>query len=238
MSSFDSLIHNLVIANRILAKEDVVDAYGHVSVRHPDDPGHFLIARSLAPELVGEEDIVESSSTASRCATTAARSISSASSTARSSRRGPTSWRVVHAHAEDVLPFSIAAAPLRPVIHAGSLSAHSAGVGHRRQVRRHQPPGDQHRAGPRPRRMPRRRRVVLMRGHGFAAAGALADRGRAPVRLRAAQRAGADRAIRLGGAIKTRRGRDRARNGGYRPYSPETGAPGNIGRTRPAAATS
>jgi HCOMODA/2-hydroxy-3-carboxy-muconic semialdehyde decarboxylase len=35
-----------VIANRILAREEVVDAYGHVSVRHPDDPGRFLIARS------------------------------------------------------------------------------------------------------------------------------------------------------------------------------------------------
>jgi hypothetical protein len=37
----------------------VVDAYGHVSVRHPDDPHRFLIARSLASELVGPDDIVE-----------------------------------------------------------------------------------------------------------------------------------------------------------------------------------
>ena len=59
MSSFDTLIQDLVIANRILAKEDVVDAYGHVSVRHPDNPRHFLIARSVAPELVTTEDIVE-----------------------------------------------------------------------------------------------------------------------------------------------------------------------------------
>jgi hypothetical protein len=48
-----------VIANRILASEEVVDAYGHVTVRHPDNPKRFLIARSLAPELVGPEDIVE-----------------------------------------------------------------------------------------------------------------------------------------------------------------------------------
>src|ERR1700720_5039472 len=59
MSSLDSLIQDLVIANRILAKEEVVDAYGHVSVRHPDDAKRFLIARSLAPDLVGPEDIVE-----------------------------------------------------------------------------------------------------------------------------------------------------------------------------------
>ena len=55
----DALIQDLVIANRILASEEVVDAYGHVSVRHPDNPNRFLIARSLAPELVGPEDIVD-----------------------------------------------------------------------------------------------------------------------------------------------------------------------------------
>jgi len=52
MSSFDTLIQDLVIANGILAKEDVVDACGQVSVRHPDNPRHFLIARPVAAELV------------------------------------------------------------------------------------------------------------------------------------------------------------------------------------------
>jgi hypothetical protein len=59
MSNADALIQDLVIANRILAREEVVDAYGHVSVRHPDNPNRFLIARSLAPELVGPADIIE-----------------------------------------------------------------------------------------------------------------------------------------------------------------------------------
>ena len=48
MSNLDAVIQDLVIANRILAREEVVDAYGHVSVRHPDNPNRFLIARSLA----------------------------------------------------------------------------------------------------------------------------------------------------------------------------------------------
>ena len=60
MSNLDALIQDLVIANRILAREEVVDAYGHVSVRHPSNPNRFLIARSLAPELVRPEDIVTS----------------------------------------------------------------------------------------------------------------------------------------------------------------------------------
>src|SRR5258706_277170 len=47
------------VATSILAKEDVVDAYGHVSVRNPDNPKHFFLSRSLAPELIEAEDIVE-----------------------------------------------------------------------------------------------------------------------------------------------------------------------------------
>src|ERR1700754_3277196 len=59
MSNLDTLISDLVIANRILAKEDVVDAYGHVSIRNPDNPKSFFISRSLAPEAIEKEDIVE-----------------------------------------------------------------------------------------------------------------------------------------------------------------------------------
>ncbi len=59
MANLDTIIKDLVIANRILAKEDVVDAYGHVSVRNPDNPKTFFISRSLAPELIEKDDIVE-----------------------------------------------------------------------------------------------------------------------------------------------------------------------------------
>ena len=59
MSDLDRIVRELVIANRILANEDVVDAYGHVSLRHPDHPDRYLLARSVAPELVERGDIVE-----------------------------------------------------------------------------------------------------------------------------------------------------------------------------------
>jgi ribulose-5-phosphate 4-epimerase/fuculose-1-phosphate aldolase len=54
-----SLLSDLVLANRILADQDVVDGYGHVSARNPAAPNHFFISRWLAPELVAEDDIVE-----------------------------------------------------------------------------------------------------------------------------------------------------------------------------------
>ena len=122
MSNLDTVIQDLVIANRILAKEDVVDAYGHVSVRHPDDPKRFFLSRSLAPELVERDDIVELGLDGQpvRDETRALyleRFIHAAIFEAR-----PDVNAVVHAHAEDILPFGIAqATPLRPVIHSGSF---------------------------------------------------------------------------------------------------------------------
>ena len=54
-----SLVEDLVAAYRILAGHGVIDAYGHVSVRSDRDPGRYLLSRSLAPERVMPEDIME-----------------------------------------------------------------------------------------------------------------------------------------------------------------------------------
>ena len=59
MRELDSLLNELVIANRILSHENIVDAYGHVSVRHPENPSRFLLARSLSPDLVERDNIME-----------------------------------------------------------------------------------------------------------------------------------------------------------------------------------
>ena len=59
MAHLDALIEDLVAANRILANENVVDAFGHVSVRHPEDAGRYLLSRAKSPELVESEDIME-----------------------------------------------------------------------------------------------------------------------------------------------------------------------------------
>src|SRR3981081_3646951 len=110
MSSLDALIQDLVIADRILAREDVVDAYGHVSVRHPDHPHRFLIARSLAPALVAPPAIVELDLAGPASAAQPVRDegqklyldrfIPAAIFRARADVMA-----VVHAHAEDTLPF-------------------------------------------------------------------------------------------------------------------------------------
>jgi HCOMODA/2-hydroxy-3-carboxy-muconic semialdehyde decarboxylase len=126
MKEIERVKNDLVIANRILAREKVADAYGHVSVRNPDNPHTFFIARSLAPELVTPEDIVELDMEGNPVGSDnrplyLERFIHGGIYEAR-----PDITAVIHAHAEDVLPFGIAnGTQLRPVIHSGSfIGAH------------------------------------------------------------------------------------------------------------------
>lgn len=110
--------HDLVIANRILAYHGVVDAYGHVSVRHPGDPARHLLSRSLSPGIVTPGDIVEFTHDGRPVGPETRplyleRFIHGAVYAVR-----PDVMAVLHAHAEDVLPFTITPVPFRPVIQA------------------------------------------------------------------------------------------------------------------------
>jgi HCOMODA/2-hydroxy-3-carboxy-muconic semialdehyde decarboxylase len=49
----------LSLANRMVANEGIIDAFGHVSMRHPDNPNRYLLSRSRAPELVTPDDFIE-----------------------------------------------------------------------------------------------------------------------------------------------------------------------------------
>lgn len=120
MSQLDDLLRDLVVANRILAHEEVVDAYGHISVRHPDNPKRFFMSRSLAPELVERHDLIEFDEMGEpvndKRPPYLERFIHAAIFEAR-----PDVVTVVHAHAEDTLPFGLVATPLVPMIHSASF---------------------------------------------------------------------------------------------------------------------
>jgi len=120
MKTLDRAVTDLVIANRILAHEGIVDGYGHVSFRHPQDPNRFLLSRSRSPELVTAEDIMEFTLDGrpvgdDRRPPYLERFIHGGIYEAR-----PDVAAVVHSHAESVLPFGIAPQPLVPVIHSAS----------------------------------------------------------------------------------------------------------------------
>jgi ribulose-5-phosphate 4-epimerase/fuculose-1-phosphate aldolase len=225
MSSLDALIQDLVIANRILAREDVVDAYGHVSVRHPDNPHRFLIARSLAPELVAPPDIIELDLDGQPVHDDGQKLYLERFIHAAIFAPRPDVMAVVHAHAEDTLPFSIAGeTKLRPVIHSGSFIgtevpvwdiADRFGDTNLLVTNLEQARDLATCLGP--------NSVALMRGHGFAsAARSLIEVVRLSVYLPRNARA-LMRAKQLGGEIKyLSQGEIAARNRGYSPYSTET----------------
>jgi len=121
-----ALVADLVAANHILAMQEVVDGYGHVSVRHDRNPERFLISRSLAPESVTAEDIVELDLDGNPVEGNTRklyleRFIHGAIYQAR-----PDVKAVVHHHSAAVIPFSITHVPIRPVYHMSAFLA--AGV--------------------------------------------------------------------------------------------------------------
>ena len=125
MGTLTDAIDSLVTANRILAKEDVVDAYGHVSIRHPDDPGRFLLSRSRSPELVEPDDILEFTLDGRPVDDRGMPIYIERPIHARIYSARPDVISVVHNHSAAVVPFSISSVPLRPVAHtAGRIGQH------------------------------------------------------------------------------------------------------------------
>jgi ribulose-5-phosphate 4-epimerase/fuculose-1-phosphate aldolase len=119
-----AFIDDLVAANRTLARLNVLDAFGHVSVRDPRNPHRYLISRSIAPESVTAADILL---------------LDLDSQTVDPKDDGKLLYRerfihgeiykarpdvnaVVHSHSPTVVPFTVTRAKLRPLLHnAGFL---------------------------------------------------------------------------------------------------------------------
>lgn len=170
MKNIDHVKRELVIANRILAHEGVMDAYGHVSMRNPLNPDRFLLSRSCSPGLVDAEDILEFDldgrpSDIGDGPLYIERFIHAAIYAAREDVSV-----IAHSHATDVLPYTVTNTPLRPLIHSAGVIGHELpcwdihdrfGETNMLVVDMDQGRDLAERLGP--------NKVVLMRGHGFSA---------------------------------------------------------------------
>ena len=121
MNDITPSLWQLVAANRILAHEGVVDAFGHVSLRHPENPDRYLLSQSRAPELVGMNDLMEFTLEGDpidqeRRPMYAERPIHGGVYEAR-----PDVQAVVHNHSPAVIPFGVTGTPLRPVFHLAAI---------------------------------------------------------------------------------------------------------------------
>jgi HCOMODA/2-hydroxy-3-carboxy-muconic semialdehyde decarboxylase len=122
MAGLDAQLEDLVVANRILAHERVVDGFGHVSLRHPERPDRFFMSRSRSPELVTLDDIMEFDLDCNPIdqrgrVMYGERAIHGAIFHAR-----PDVGSVVHHHAHEIIPYSVTKSPMQQIIHtAGGM---------------------------------------------------------------------------------------------------------------------
>jgi ribulose-5-phosphate 4-epimerase/fuculose-1-phosphate aldolase len=121
MSTVSDALRDLVIANRILAAHNVLDAFGHVSIRHPEHPDTYFLARSKGPAGVTLDDLIEFTLDSEPInqngrAMYAERQIHGKIYTAR-----PDVNAVCHNHSAATIPFGVTKTPMKPIFHMGSV---------------------------------------------------------------------------------------------------------------------
>jgi ribulose-5-phosphate 4-epimerase/fuculose-1-phosphate aldolase len=122
MRAVDELKALLATANHILDREDVVDAFGHISARHPENSSHYILSCSRSPALVSVGDMMEFDLDGRVIGNDSRtpyleRFIHAAVYQARRDVQA-----VIHHHAHDLIPFGVTGTPIRPLIHvAGAI---------------------------------------------------------------------------------------------------------------------
>lgn len=114
------LFEELARANRILANEGVVDAFGHVSIRHPDNSSRYFLSRSLAPDLVQASDILEYTLDSEPVKSAAHRHYIERVIHGEIYKARPDVMAVCHHHASEILPYAITGEELVPVFLMGA----------------------------------------------------------------------------------------------------------------------
>jgi HCOMODA/2-hydroxy-3-carboxy-muconic semialdehyde decarboxylase len=123
--TIQAAIRELVDANHILFDQGVVDGFGHVSLRHPLHSDRFLLARSMAPALVSEGDILTFDLDGVAVERTGPAAYLERFIHSEIYRKRPDVMAVVHSHSPAVVPFGVVrGTKLRPVCHmCGFLGA-------------------------------------------------------------------------------------------------------------------
>lgn len=113
-------LRELALANRILARENVVDAFGHVSIRHPGRPDRFFMSRSRAPELVTVADLMEFELDGTPVDAKGRTPYSERFIHGAIFEKRTDVTSVIHNHSHEIIPYGITPVKLRPVLHVGA----------------------------------------------------------------------------------------------------------------------
>jgi ribulose-5-phosphate 4-epimerase/fuculose-1-phosphate aldolase len=120
---YQTFIHG----SHILHFHQVLDAYGHLSFRHPTDPSLFVMARSVAPALIAtEKDLITFRvQDGEPIDPDSPKAYIERYIHSEIYRRFPDVQAAVHSHAESVIPFTISGVALRPCYHMAGFLATS-----------------------------------------------------------------------------------------------------------------
>lgn len=123
-----SLLLDIAIGSRICAAEDVFDAYGHLSVRHPNAPDRFLMTRSMPPALATSADVVELDLDSNGCAGNTKPLFLERFIHGEIYKTRPDVNAIVHSHSLSVVPFTVSDEPMRAIFHTAAHVAAGAPI--------------------------------------------------------------------------------------------------------------
>src|SRR5215471_11668499 len=140
-------IEDLVVANRILANEKVLDGFGHVSIRDPRDPRRYLMSRSIAPATVTADDIMEYDLDSKPVDAKGRGSYKERFIHGEIHKVRPDVNAIIHSHSPTIVPFSVTKYPLKPILHNAAFLGEGPPIfRHSRRGRPDQSPGRNSRA--------------------------------------------------------------------------------------------
>lgn len=128
MTKFDVVLDELVTANRILAREGVVDSFGHVSVRHPERPDRYLLSRARAPDCIEADDIMEFSLDGTPLDPADRRPYLERFIHGALYEARPEVGSVIHNHSPSLIPFGVTNHRLRPLLHMCASIGHEVPI--------------------------------------------------------------------------------------------------------------
>ena len=128
MSKLDTLLEELVTANRILAREEVVDSFGHISARHPDRPDRFFLSRARAPDCIEREDLMEFTLDGNPVDAGGRQPYLERFIHGATYELRPDVQSVVHNHSPSVIPFGVTGTTIRPLLHTCGCMGHEVPI--------------------------------------------------------------------------------------------------------------
>jgi ribulose-5-phosphate 4-epimerase/fuculose-1-phosphate aldolase len=121
-------ISELVTANRVVAHLKLVDSFGHVTVRHPENPQRFLMSRARAPRMVTKEDVLEFDLDNTPIDLRGLKPYSERFIHGCIYKARPDVMAICHNHAYELLPLAVTKTVMRPALHTAAVIGHEVPV--------------------------------------------------------------------------------------------------------------